>query len=534
MDVVIFRNLLRPSIGLVLCLCTASAANAQNPPEQPGVVIKNAVRLVEVDVIAKDKRGNPVADLQAKDFKLFDNGQPQEVTRVSVERHTGAVLADSPPADVKHVPARMFSNTHTIPGATTVILLDVLNTAAENQPSMKRELLKSLNHMKEGTRVALLILGDDLTVVSDFTDSTISLKNAAQDQFHARTEGFGPPITARATGNPVRDRMILKAATQAFRTEDTERAVRTIAALDLICSQLARIPGRKSLVWITGGLTAAGQNRDVSAEIDRLNDANIAVYTVDARGVVLDPGTGADSDSNDMTASMAEGREDTRGEVLATVATSTGGVFYHNTNRLEGAIDQALSDAAVIYVIDYYPRHNKWDGKLHQLQVKTSRPGVRLRFRESYRATLAPQNSPQDPQQMLAAVATASLDSPGLLFSVEVKSKSGSDPILLLHVPVEELQWSTEEGKKLGSLQVWFLQKRASGDDLFTMTWKSDPRLSNDQYQQAARAGLSLSGELKLQPSVAKIRVVLRDVNSGKIGSVDVPAESITAVSASR
>jgi hypothetical protein len=195
---------------------------------------------------------------------------------------------------------------------------------------------------------------------------------------------------------------------------------------------------------------------------------------------------------------------------------------------------QALADAAVVYVIDYYPRHNRWDGKLHQLQVKTSRAGVRLRFRESYRATLAPQNYPQDPQQMLAAVAMASLDFPGLLFSVEVKPKFGSDPILLLHVPVEELQWSTEDGKRLVALQVWFLQRRASGDDLFTMTWKSDPHLSSEQYQQAARAGLSLAGELKLQPSVAKIRVVLRDVNSGKIGSVDVPAESITAAGASR
>jgi VWFA-related protein len=393
---------------------------------------------------------------------------------------------------------------------------------------MKTDLLKSLSHMREGTRVALLILGDDLTVVSDFTESTISLKRAAEDQLHVRGEGFGPSITAHKTGNTTRDAMILKATSRAFRAEDDERTGRTIGALNLICDHLARIPGRKNLIWITGGLTAAGQSEAVTDEVDRLNDANVAVYTVDARGVLLDPAINAQSDTNDLTAPMVEAREESRGDVLATVATDTGGVFYRNTNRLSGAIDQALEDNAIVYVIDYYPQLNRFDGKVHKLEVKTSRPGVHLRYRSNYRAARSPQPALQNQQQMLAAAAAASLDFPGLRFSVDVRPGAGSDPTLLLHVPVEEVQWSANAGNMLGTLQVWFLQKRSSGADVFTTTWKSDLHLSNDQYQQATRAGLSLAGAVKLQPSVAKVRVVLRDAASGKIGTVDVPAESIT------
>ena len=484
--------------------------------------------MVEVDVIAKDKHGNAVTDLEAKDFKLFDNGHPQQVTHVSVERP--AFRTNDAPLDaaLKATPATTFSNTHTSSGATTVILFDVLNTSREDQAAMRTELLKSLDHMPEGTRVALLVLGENLTVVSDFSQSTVSLKNAAENQFHLRAEGFGPAITARATGSPTRDQMILKAATHAFRGEEQERAVRTLAALNVICDELARIPGRKSLVWLTSGLTVANQSEDVKDEIDRFNDANVAVYTIDARGVLMDPDTNAETDANDMTEPMQAEREETRADVLATLAGSTGGVFYHNTNRLGQAVNQALDDSSIVYVIDYYPTHNKWNGELHKLQVRTERPGVRLRYRENYRASASAPATPQTQQQMLAAVASTSLDFPGIRFSAEVQPGTKTDPTLLLNVPAAELDISSKEGKMVGQLEVWFLQKRASGEDIYNTHWKSDLLLTPDQYQVALRTGVSLSGSFILKPSVARVRVIVRDNQSGKIGSVDVPVEAFT------
>jgi hypothetical protein len=76
------------------------------------------------------------------------------------------------------------------------------------------------------------------------------------------------------------------------------------------------------------------------------------------------------------------------------------------------------------------------------------------------------------------------------------------------------------------SLQVWFVQKRAAGEDLVTTGSKSDLRLSTDAYRAAVRDGMALARDLILQRSAAKVRVRLRDGNSGKIGSVDVPVDS--------
>jgi hypothetical protein len=177
-------------------------------------------------------------------------------------------------------------------------------------------------------------------------------------------------------------------------------------------------------------------------------------------------------------------------------------------------------------VLDYYPQHGNWHGKLHKLEVKTSRPGVRLRYRASYRATLPARPNAQEQQQLLAEVASSPLDFAGIRFTVELKPGRAADPAFVLHVPAEELQWSADEGKMGASLQVWFVQKRAAGEDLVTTGSKSDLRLSTDAYQAAVRDGIALACDLILQRSAAKVRVLLRDGNSGKIGSVDVPVDS--------
>jgi hypothetical protein len=371
-------------------------------------------------------------------------------------------------------------------------------------------------------------------VVSEFTTSTISLAKAAEGGLHLRPEGLGPPLTARSTGNPIIDQMVLKAATKAFRVEDHERYVRTLAVLNLIGEQLGRLPGRKSLLWISAGLSVSGESSGVLDLIDKLNDVNVAVYAVDARGILLGSGVGAEMDDNDLTGPLQTEREAVRGDVLSVVATTTGGIFYHNSNRLDDAFNQALADRSLVYVLDYYPRHGDWRGKLHKLEVKVSRPGVHLRYRASYRATLPAPPTPQEQQQMVAAIAASPLEFSGIHFSVEVKPGPAADPRFVLHVPAEELQWSSEDGKMVDALQVWFIQKRSTGADLATSSSKSDLRMAMDAYEGAVSHGLALASDLKLEASAAKVRVLVRDAGSGKIGSVDVPVDLNPAPVSSR
>jgi len=517
------------SIAAVGAVCSPlSAQTAQQPPTSR---IRSTVYLVQIDVVAKDKSGNPVSGLEANDFTLLDDGQEQKITRLTVEHETlqalpATLVSPLPGASAAAQPNTIFSNTHPENAVPTVILFDGLNTAAEDQTSMKKALLQSLHQLKDGTPVALLVLGEDLTVVNDFTTSTISLRNAAGSGFDAHAEGFGPAIQVRSTGDARIDAGFLKAAGQGFRAEGQDRVAHTLTALNTICNRLAHFRGRKSLVWISGGVDTSSDSRDLADAIDRLNDANVAVYTVDARGVLLDPGIGAENDPNDLAAELHEHREEVRSDVLATVAHSTGGVYYHNTNRLGAAINRALDDRSLVYVLDYYPRHGDWNGKLHKLEVKTSHPGVRLRYRASYRAALPPPATPQEQQQMVAALSSSSLDFPGIRFSVELMPGQAVDPHFVLHVPVEEVQWSSEDGKVAATFQVWFIQKPAAGADIAIFAGKSEVHLPPDAYQAALSHGVLLAMDIKIQPPATKVRVLLRDMNSGRMGSVDVPVDS--------
>ncbi len=81
--------------GCVALLLASCVLHAQTPTDAGTVRIRNTVRLVEVDVIAKDKHGNPVKDLEAKDFTLLDNGKVQKITRVTVEQGTPDNRGDS-------------------------------------------------------------------------------------------------------------------------------------------------------------------------------------------------------------------------------------------------------------------------------------------------------------------------------------------------------------------------------------------------------------------------------------------------------
>ena len=61
----------------------AAPATAAPAEQQPGVIIKKESRLVLVDAVVTDKKGNYVRDLTGKDFKVFEDNKEQPVASFS-------------------------------------------------------------------------------------------------------------------------------------------------------------------------------------------------------------------------------------------------------------------------------------------------------------------------------------------------------------------------------------------------------------------------------------------------------------------
>src|SRR5450631_2737682 len=99
------RTCLAAGAALMLALGTNGAARAggqqqqQQPPpsvdpaaQQPPPVFRAGINYVRVDVIITDKNGNPVADLQAADFDVSEDGKPQKIDTVKLIKLDGGTV----------------------------------------------------------------------------------------------------------------------------------------------------------------------------------------------------------------------------------------------------------------------------------------------------------------------------------------------------------------------------------------------------------------------------------------------------------
>ncbi|MFZ0959707.1 MAG: VWA domain-containing protein, partial [Terriglobia bacterium] len=112
--------------------------------------------------VARDSHGQAIKNLTKDDFKLYDNGKD-----VPIE-----VFSGLPPTStaVETLPPNVFSNR--VQGAqpiVTVVLLDGLNTAFQDQAWARTEVVRFLEELRPEDRVGIMLLGDHLSVLQNFT-----------------------------------------------------------------------------------------------------------------------------------------------------------------------------------------------------------------------------------------------------------------------------------------------------------------------------------------------------------------------------
>ena len=256
------------------------------PANRETATLRVTTRLVQVNVIVKDKQGNPVTDLTRSDFKLFDQGKEQPISVFSVESNQTL----SPPA--QPLPPDTYSNRleyrDAVPHSATVILLGGLVA----RPYARDQIVKFLSQLRPQDCVALYTLGGHTRVLHDFSSDAAALIRTLEQYIEeaaarmgAQRGGFGQTKLRYPAINPAID-----------------SGCDICDALEAIAQHLSRFPGRKSLIWVTGGFyipTGGPAWPSFHAAINRatraLNDANVAVYPVDARGLIGVPMNNAEN-----------------------------------------------------------------------------------------------------------------------------------------------------------------------------------------------------------------------------------------------
>src|SRR5207247_1725060 len=174
----------------------------------------------------------------------------------------------------------------------------------------------------------------------------------------------------------------------------------TLDALRKIAHAVSGYPGRKNLIWFSAGFPIS-LALDQSTDLDlyrpyheqirqtsaRLSDANVAVYPIDARGLITSPL----ADPGSITPpSQALGSgfssEFSRKATMNRLADDTGGKVFYQTNDLNGALQAALNDAQSYYWLSYYPERKKWDGKFRTIKIVMTDHRLKVRHRTGYYA----------------------------------------------------------------------------------------------------------------------------------------------------
>lgn len=289
-------------------LLTAEQAPTVPPEKAEPATIKTSSRFVVLDVLVTGKLGQPVHGLKPQDFLVLEDGKPQQV-RGFEER--GPNLAPPHPAPVLNLPPDTYTNYVSVqpPGATNILLFDMLNTDRQGLAMERQQLLLYLSKMPANTQVALYTLDSAVHLVHGFTDDPSQLialaKHLSNKPHPMFSQARDVSVSIAMAKELIMDPVLLSHTIQFLWSEqqgkEESRTLITMQALEQLARSVAVVPGRKNLVWISGGIpfdtaSTAPEMRHLASV---LAATQTAVYPVDVRGI---PYLGADASAYDKEA----------------------------------------------------------------------------------------------------------------------------------------------------------------------------------------------------------------------------------------
>jgi VWFA-related protein len=581
-----FRSLLTFILILNLATGPTLLSAQQNPPEVPSITLRANTRLVTVDVVVTDKKGQPVTGLKAEDFTLEENGKKQKVAIfVPPGVASGPAATPTPPGILSNHPEHVGPSA----GIATVLLLDAANSQFKDQAYARSQMLKYVVEQGQaGHSMAVLTLTDHIRVLQQFTSDPqvliTAIKNfrpqepilqpsAPAPESHGITTGLdrggasGAGLGAMIGAAQVAVQMF---ADMQVGYNLERRTQITLEAMKALSRILGGLPGRKNVVWLTASLPfdlvpedrnmtdaelmadlpGQGRQRSVSvnaagayaAEARQLHgqeikeaestlaSANIAIYPVDLTGLMSGAESSAahggsvfsDTALSDRFASTMTAQQASQG-TMREVAAETGGKAYINQNEIKDGITLAVSDEKASYTLGYYPDNKKWDGKFRSLKVKVSQGDTQVRYRKGFFAIEAAPTKNATFEQDVAAALEVNAPATQVSFMAQAKATDPGKMRVVFLVDAHSLTAEDAGGGKKMNVSMYASVYDKQGKNLGTRSTKVDRTFDAATYQQILAKGMMVPIDMDVPAGGLELRLAVLDNKTGFIGTANGP-----------
>jgi len=460
-------------------------------------------------------------------------------------------------------------------------VIDSLNTRPDDQAMVRSQFVQYLRRLAPGTRVAVYRMGDGVHIIHDFTDNVEVLRaqiaTLGIEEFARPTEPspvekvrdairqgqLDDPAASSSSGNSdasgadgntdanTMQQMMVIGEEELERVEEyykqavtDERSNLTLNALESIGDHLAGIPGRKNLVWISGGTPSIFMGvRDswpksylpaIKSLAERLASEGIALYPVVATGLTtVDLGTS----SMGRGSSAGQATDDVKSNLhpqtnilderliagMEVFADITGGRLSKNTNDLAQGVKVAADDMRGSYSVSFYvpePPDDRW----HEFKVTTTRPGVKLLARRGY-LSVAPAKQPKDwgESDWDAAVRNP-------MGSTAIRLDARADAVgdtlnVVLQIASQDLYFRSVNSQLTTELDLGLAERGTVGWSR-VRTDRATVTLQNPQADRATSL-IRMSKSWTLNSGTSAARLIVRDRFTGRVGVLDMPLETL-------
>jgi VWFA-related protein len=323
-----------------------------------------------------------------------------------------------------------------------------------------------------------------------------------------------------------------------------------------VARHLAAVRGHKDLVWVTSdNVLANWTDKAVSSDKgskniesyalraqEALNDAHVSVYPLDAsqvgtqavdaslknRNIELSPSVtappqaqGTEQAAGRTTAQMQQDMHPIQIAIQG-MAEATGGRAFSRTGDIATELNEVVAEGQATYLLGFTPDVTA-DDQYHQLTVKLiGRRGVSLRCRTGYLYSREPATLKDRFRQAIWQQKDASEIA---VSASPVPASAGAT--LKLSIATNDLGLKEQDNRWADKLDIFLVQRDDEALDARITGQTLSLMLKPATYERLLQEGIQFDQTVRGKQDTGSVRIVVVDENSGRMGSVTVPASAL-------